>query len=145
MKMRPVTIERGALAIVLPKPLRAELEQVFKCADEKHNSHITITIETPKKPRTIGAGSQSHHLNGHVQQLAMETGMPFDAVKMEIKHRAIKRGYPILYRPDGQASLDLWGRPLGISEADCSTTECAYLIEECHELAAELGMVLIEE
>ena len=71
--------------------------------------------------------------------------MPFEAVKMEIKHRAIKRGYPILYKPDGRPQLDIWGRAMGISEADCSTAECAYLIEEAHELATELGMILKEE
>lgn len=148
MKMRPVTIERGSLAIVLPKPLRAELEQLYRKADEKFNGHITVTIETPRKPRSTGAGSQSRHFNGHVQQIAQFTGMPFEVVKMELKHRAIKRGYPILYKQDGNPQLDLWGRVMGISEADSSTEECAYLIEEAHELAAEFaesGFMLKEE
>ena len=139
------TCAREMLAVIAPRDQRERLEKVLKIADERNGGYITVTIENVRKPRTTGEGSQSHHFNGHVQQIAQETGMPFEAVKMEIKHRAIKRGYPILYKPDGRPQLDIWGRAMGISEADCSTAECAYLIEEAHELATELGMILKEE
>jgi len=139
------TCAREMLAVIAPRDQRERLEKVLKIADERNGGYITVTIENVRKPRTTGEGSQSHHFNGHVQQIAQETGMPFEAVKMEIKHRAIKRGYPILYKADGRPQLDIWGRAMGISEADCSTAECAYLIEEAHELATELGMILKEE
>lgn len=139
------TCPKEHIAVIPPKGQKDTLKQIYNLSDTKHQGFVTVTIETVRKPRTTGEGSQSHHFNGHVQQIAQETGMPFEAVKMEIKHRAIKRGYPILYKPDGRPQLDIWGRAMGISEADCSTAECAYLIEEAHELATELGMILKEE
>jgi hypothetical protein len=139
------TCPREQIAIIPPRGLKDMLRKIFDFSDSKHQGFVTVTIETVRKPRTTGEGSQSHHFNGHVQQIAQETGMPFEAVKLELKHRAIKRGYPILYKADGTAQHDLWGRVMGISEADCSTTECGYLIEEAHELASELGMTLKEE
>lgn len=133
------------VALIAPKGKKEEYLHLLRLAEEKHGGHVTVTVSTPRKPRTTGDGSQSHHFNGHAQQIAAETGMPMEAVRMELKHRAIGRGYPILYRTDGTAQLDIWGRVMGISEADCSTVECAYLIEEAHQLASELGMILIEE
>lgn len=138
------TCERGTIAIIPPRDKKLELNQVYALSDKKHGGYVTVTIETPRKPRTTGEGSQSHHLNGHVQQIAAETGNPFEVVKMEIKHRAISMGYPILYKPDGTPRTDLWGRVMGISEADSSTSECALLIETAHRLAAELGIFLQE-
>lgn len=139
------TCARETLAVIAPRDQRERLEKVIKIADERNGGYITVTIENVRKPRTTGDKSQNKHLNGHVQQLAGETGMEFEVIKMEIKHRALKRGYPILYNADGKIMFDLWGRARGISEADCSTVECGYLIEEAHQLAAELDIVLIEE
>jgi hypothetical protein len=41
--------------------------------------------------------------------------------------------------------MDIYGRVMGISEADSSTKECAILIETTHMLASEVGIVLQEE
>ena len=139
-----LTIEQSGVAIVAPR-FKKELDVIFARSRERYNGYITVTIETPKKPRTTGEKSQNRHLNGHIQQIAQETGTPFDVVKHEIKQRAITRGYPILYDGKGKAVLDIFGREQGISEADCSTVECGYLIDETHQLAAELDFVLREE
>ena len=52
--------------------------------------------------------------------------------------------YPMLIREDGSVQKDLWGRIMGISEADSSTEECAILIEATHMIASELGIILKE-
>lgn len=42
--------------------IRRELK---KCRD-RFGDYVLITMQAPKKPRSTGPGSQSHHLNGHV-------------------------------------------------------------------------------
>jgi len=139
------TCPRSDVNVVIPEEKKAIVENIFSKADRNNGGFITITIENVKKPRTTGDKSQNKHFNGHVQQLASFTGMDFEVVKMEIKHRAIKRGYPILYNEHDKIVFDLWGRAMGISEADCSTVECGYLIDEAHALAAELECILQED
>lgn len=89
------------------------------------------------KPRSTGPHSQNHHLNGHVAQIAEETGDDFRDVKDDIKERAIKRGYPFRTTKLGRV------RPK--HEPDTTMEECAMLIEEAHAVAAFLGITLREE
>jgi hypothetical protein len=97
---------------------------------------VRLRIEKPFKPRTTGKNSQNAHLNGHIQQICQETGEDFDATKIEIKRRAIKRGYGF--------KTALGGDPVPKSESRASTIECGYLIDEAHEVAAFLNIRLIE-
>ncbi|WP_422477241.1 hypothetical protein [Pleomorphochaeta sp. DL1XJH-081] len=139
------TAKRDTVALVAPRDIKPKLDQIFQTSDDKHNGHITITIETVRKPRTTGHRSQSHHLNGHIQQIAEYTGMPFELIKLEVKHRAVEMGYPMLLKLDGTVQTDIYGRVMGISEADSSTQECAILIETAHMVASEVGIKLQEE
>ena len=90
-----------------------------------------------RRARTTGPQSQNHHLNGHVQQIAQETGEDFDVVKREIKRRARKRGYPF--------KTSRFGYAVPKSEAEATVEECAMLIDERHEVAAFLSIALREE
>lgn len=139
------TCSQESLAIDAPLNLKSKLEELLSFSKKSHNGYITITVETPRKPRTTGFRSQSHHLNGHIQTIAEETGMPFELLKLEAKCRAVVLGYPLLLASDGKVKVDIYGRAMGISEADSSTQECALLIEAVHMLAAELGILLQEE
>jgi len=93
-----------------------------------------------ERPRTTGPFSQSHHFNGHVQAIAAETGHEFDEVKVQVKARAVKRGFPLPI----EVVIDGERYAAFKSESQCSTMECAALIEEAHALAAELNIVLRE-
>lgn len=104
---------------------------------------VHVLVETPKRHRTTGPGSQGHHLNGHIQQICQQTGNDFDDVKRFVKQMAIPMGYPMQMRR-GIPVYDLWGNPVGISEAECDTTQCGYLIDCVHRLASELGIILKE-
>lgn len=104
---------------------------------------VHIMVEPEKKRRTTGSGSQSHHLNGHIQQIAMATGQPFEDIKKYVKQKGISQGYPMLMR-FGRPLEDLWGNPLGISETEATVQECSILIDVTHRLAAELGIILQE-
>ena len=94
------------------------------------------------KLRSTGPFSQNAHFNGHCAQIARETGNDMADVKVGIKLRAIKRGFPEprIVKVKGRAAVEVLK-----SEADCTTIECSYLIEEAHQVADELGIVLREE
>ena len=109
--------------------------ELGKCRD-KHNGYVLVTVQPPKRPRTTGEGSQNHHLNGHIMQICNETGNDYDTVKDAVKQLAVEQmGYP--YKTIG-------GRIVPQRERECSTDECAKLIEAAHVLAADLGIILQE-
>lgn len=129
---------RGRIVFVPPRDngasenIRRELR---KCRD-KYGDFVLVTIEPPKKPRTTGAHSQNHHLNGHIIQICNVTGSSYNAVKDEVKRIAVENmGYPY-------EIVNGHIHPKGESES--STDECAKLIEAAHVLAAELGIILQE-
>ena len=104
--------------------------------------HCGKDVNAPPKKRTTGWQSQNHHFNGHCMQIAKDTGNDFSDVKVGVKARAIKRGFPTphIIRVRGRGTVEVWK-----SESDCTTVECAMLIDECHQIADELGIILIEE
>ena len=109
--------------------------ELRKCRD-KHNDFVLLTIQPPKKPRTTGAHSQNHHLNGHIMQICNETSNSYEAVKNAVKMIAVEQmEYPY---------TDFHGVITPKPESECSTEECAKLIEASHILAADLGLILQE-
>ena len=108
-----------------------ELEKI-----EKAGGFALVTMQKPKKPRTVGADSQNHHLNAHIMQICQETGNDYDSVKNAVKETAVEYlGYP--YKQRGR-------RIVPLRERDSSIEECSKLIEASHILAGVLGIVLKE-
>ena len=109
--------------------------ELRKCRD-KYNDFVLLTMQPPKKPRTTGKDSQNHHLNGHIMQICNETGNDYETVKTAVKMLAVENmGYP--YKT-------IAGQIVPQRESDCSTDECAKLIEAAHMLAADLEIILQE-
>ena len=118
-----------------PEYVAAIVNELKKCRD-KHNDYALVTIQPPKRPRTTGEGSQNHHLNGHIMQLCQYTGYTYDEIKYCIKMIAVEQfGYPF-------TNVDGYVIPQG--EHECSTEDCAKLIEAAHFMAAEFGVILKE-
>lgn len=132
------TFYKGHIAFELPADSggrEAIKRELTKCRD-KNNDYVLVTLEPPKRPRTTGANSQNHHLNGHIMQICNETGNSYDAIKYCVKMLAVEEmGYP--YEMVGSHIFPQ-------SEADCSTDECAKLIEAAHVWAAHHGIILQE-
>ena len=128
----------GRIAFEPPADLGASeiiKRELRKCRD-KHNDFVLVTLQPPKRPRTTGEDSQNHHLNGHIMQICDETGNDYESVKNAVKMIAVENmGYP--YNTIG-------GHIIPQRERDCSTDECAKLIEAAHLLAADLGIILQE-
>lgn len=132
-----VTADGDFLRVELPtnegakEKILQELEKI-----EKAGGFALVTMQKPKKPRTVGADSQNHHLNAHIMQICQETGNDYDSVKNAVKETAVQYlGYP--YKQIGR-------RIVPLRERDSSIEECSKLIEAVHILAGELGIVLKE-
>ena len=100
------------------------------------NDYCRCRLSPPRKPRTTGEKSQNHHLNGHIQQICVETGNSFDHVKIAVKLRAVEMGFPF---------RTIAGQIIPYSETETDTAQCGILIESAHIIAAELGIFLREE
>ena len=110
----------------------------------KRNVFVEVIIRPERKLRSTGDKSQSHALNGFIQQICQETGNDFQDVKEYIKSRAVSMGYPMLMK-NNKVVVNPYGEPRGISEADSSVEECALLIEVACMLASEYGIELRKE
>jgi len=126
----------NAVRLTFPGGYEDALYVLDERLKSKKVNQVYVKLGMPRKPRTTGDKSQNHHLNGHIQQICIETGDEFDDVKMEIKRRALKRGYP--------SHTDTFGNVIPESEGAASTVECGYLIEEAHDVAAFCNVKLKE-
>jgi len=128
--------KNGLLGLIIPDDAKIAYHHMLDHCIERHGGFVSVIVHPPRKPRTTGEKSQSHHFNGHVVQIAQEIGEDFDVVKMEIKRRAIKRGYP--------TRTTKFKELIPISESEASTVECSYLIDQAHEVADFLNLKLKE-
>ena len=127
-----VQYSHNQVTLELPAVAEDAWAALVQRLQKKRVYQVYLKMDYPRRPRTTGDLSQNHHLNGHIAQIIKVTGDEFDDCKAEIKGRALKRGYPF--------RTDSWGNVVPQSEADCSTVECAMLIEEAHDLAAFCGV-----
>lgn len=130
------TAIKGKIVFDLPDYAEAAWRELCR-KGEKTGDHFDLRISPIKRIRSTGAGSQNHHLNGHIQQISMETGNDFGAVKMFMKTEAIGEGYPFTTLPDGSV--------VPKSESEASVEEASILIETIHRFAAEWNIRLREE
>ncbi len=131
--LRLRTGSNAAVSFEIPIKLRSPF---WAMVEKAPTDYWNLKIGRPRKSRTTGENSQSHHINGHIQQICIETGNSFSAVKERMKVLAIDRGYPIESLPDGSA--------MPKSEADIDTVEAGCLIDTIHQFADEYGIRLIE-
>jgi len=139
-----VIVRDNKLSLIIPESYQEYKKQLLEYCVEKRGGFISLSLSPPKRPRSTGKGSQSHHLNGHCQQIATIIGQPFEDIKKYVKQQAISMGYPILETENGDNLCDMWGNLFGISEADSTVEQCKLLIDQVHQLADELGIKLEE-
>jgi hypothetical protein len=138
-------IETGTPEIAsfkIPRIYQPEYRELVRVSPER----LDLELSVHRKPRSTGRYSQGNHLNGHITQICKWTGNEFDDVKLYVKRAAMKHGLRYKTKPNGDIVYSLVDmEPMPISEADMTSEECGWCIEEAHILAAELGIVLIEE
>jgi hypothetical protein len=127
-----IIYEPGRLIVELP----ATFDMPMKVFVEKlRGGPAIITLKKWYRSRSTGWKSQSAHINGHIQQIAEETGNDFDTVKTWAKTESISEGYPYDLIND---LVVPW------SEARIDVLQASILINTIHRLAAELGTNLKE-
>ena len=130
--------KKGFLCFEIPEDegIREALKKILVSCREKYNDFVQVTLKPPYRPRTTGAKSQNHHLNGHIVQLCNITQHSYYEIKYCVKMKAVEAlDYPYSI---------INGYLLPKSEHECSTEECAKLIEAAHLLAADWQIVLKE-
>lgn len=129
---------KGEISFLVPENEGAKerLREVLGECKEKNNGYVLCSFSSPKRPRSLGMGSQNHHLNGHIMQICQETGNDYETIKAMVKIIVVeKMGYPF---------ETFHSQIIPKRERDCNTEECAMLIEAAHILAAENEITLRE-
>ena len=129
--LKRIPTEGGKIAFELPSEKSAIVNLIAKCK-EKHNDYMLVSLETPKKPRSLPQNALLHTL---IQQICNESGDDLLDMKHEIKMRAIKRGYPF--------TTGVLGNIKPKKSSECNTVELNLLIDECYEVGAFLGIRFI--
>ena len=128
----------GELLLSIPPVFRDAVRVVTDKCFKHHNSYCKVSIDTPFKPRTFGPKSQSSHLHGDLQQLAVHFGYTLQEMKEVMKSDVPE--WPVVEKKVGKRFKI---RPE--SEANVSTFVESKAIEWCHLIAAEEGVKLICE
>lgn len=134
--LRQKTRKNDLVAFTIPEDAIAWYTKLIQKGTKKGDWY-DVSIELPKRSRTTGKHSQSHHGNGHCMQIAIETGNSFEAIKGETKRMAMEHGK---WRYD-----TIHDHVYPKSESEATVEEATEWIECTHQLAAELGIKLVEE
>ena len=114
------------------------LKGLVDLCNMKYSGYIKCEMSPPYKPRSTKQYGQNRHVWGHLQQIAEETGNDLEDVEEYIKKKAMRRGYPVHQNK-------MTGEIKPVSMKYINTVEAGYLIDELHQLASELGIILEEE
>lgn len=86
---------KGFLCLEIPedKGIREALKKILVSCRDKYNDFVQVTIKPPYRPRTTGANSQNHHLNGHIVQLCNIGNNPGKCLRLvkQIVEKEMKR------------------------------------------------------
>lgn len=107
--------------------------------------YFSVTFSRPFRPRSTGRGSQSAKFHAIVAQICVQTQDEFDRLKMELKQKAIARGWPfdvVHYKTPEGVLVEM---AIAQSEARASVEQESILIDVAEQDAAEKGVVLTEE
>jgi hypothetical protein len=136
VKKLDIIIKISGDRLRIPNEFKPTFQSLLDYCNEKRGGYLRMQLSPPFKHRSTGENSQNHHINGHCQQIANETGEEFDVIKAEAKRRAIKWGYPI--------RTNVFGEAVPLSETELDPEQAGFLIESLHEIAGFLEVRLKE-
>lgn len=124
----------------------AQLVRYQEIERKRKSNFYHVRIKPPFKPRSTGKNSQCNRFNGGIQLICKDRGLDFDDLKMYIKRRALKRGYPFLRDENGNIVYSLLdGEPLPLPERYASIEDAILLNEELDQVATEMGVILWDD
>lgn len=87
-----------------------------------------VTFRPHRKRRTLPQNSMLH---ARIARISVASGEDFESVKLAVKMRAVKRGYRV---------RTVLGAVMPEPSHLTDTERCGYLIDECEQIEAELGL-----
>ena len=92
------------LYIVIPRDFGPSVVSLLERAERLHGGFVTITIGTPKRPRTTGPRSQNSKVWGMCSDISThfeQNGIEMEAQKVyeAMKRMAVQEGYPTRFNP----------------------------------------------
>jgi hypothetical protein len=92
------------LHIVIPRDFGPALGKMLERAERLHGGYITITLGTPKRPRSTGSRSQNSKVWGMCSDIADQfqaNGIELSREKVyeAMKRMAVEEGYPTRFNP----------------------------------------------
>jgi len=123
----------------------AQKLQVRNLLSKQKAPYLQVTFQAPFRPRSTGKGSQSAKFHAIVAQICVQTQDEFDRLKMELKQKAIARGWPfdvVNYKTPEGVLVEM---AIAQSEARASVEQESILIDVAEQDASEKGVVLREE
>lgn len=131
-------IENDTISFYLPEDIETRISFIKKINSLLGAYNVLYCqFDKPRKKISTGRKSQNSHIWGHITQIARETGNDIEDVEITAKMEAVKRGYPIKVSTMGNGVI-----PKHIN--NLNTKEAALLIETLHQIAADMGICLIE-
>ena len=138
MRIESYSTKDGTLLLsVSDFGVRTMLKWLVELCEKKYGNYIKLEMSPPYRPRSTCVHGQNRHIHGHLQQIAEYTGYELDDIKDYVKNRALRRGYPTRQNP-------LTGEIKAMPTKYANTVEANYIIDELHQLAAELEIELDE-
>ena len=138
MKIDSYSSKDGTLLLsVNDYGVKTMLKDLTDLCCHKYGGYIKIEASPPYRNRSTCVHGQNRHIHGHLQQIAEYTGYELDDIKDYVKNRALRRGYPTRQNP-------LTGEIKAMPTKYANTVEANYIIDELHQLAAELEIELDE-
>ena len=122
----------------------AQKLQVRNLLSKQKAPYLQMTFQAPFRPRSTGKGSQSAKFHAIVAQICVQTQDEFDRLKMELKQKAIARGWPfdiVHYKTPEGVLVEM---AIAQSEARASVEQESILIDVAEQDAAEKGVILEE-
>jgi stage V sporulation protein SpoVS len=127
------------LLLTIPRDYTEAIKIIADRATNKHSGFMTVTLGTPKRPRTTGPRSQNSKVFGMCTDIVEQfhqAGMidiDVDKVYQAFKRMAVAEGYPTRYNPiDGIEEPE--------SQSRISVEQDAILIKVIQRFADENNM-----
>ena len=101
------TARRAVIAeAFVPTGLLGEWQQLAERSDKRHAGYVTVTVDTPRRPRTTGERSQNSRHWGHCSDIAEQLSKPERVytkrdIDTALRRMAVRDGLPTQIGVDG--------------------------------------------
>jgi stage V sporulation protein SpoVS len=136
-------LSSDGLLLTIPRDYSEAILSIVERSANKHNGFMTVTLGTPKRPRTTGPRSQNNKVFGMCTDIVEQfhqAGMidiDVDKVYQAFKRMAVAEGYPTRYNPiDGIEEPE--------SQSRVSVEQDEILIKVIQRFADENNMYLTD-